>query len=505
MFAVHESRNTDSGRNSKMKHETPMNAIALQRRYFALIEDIFNAITGQSPQVVIADGVTAVDYFRALIIDRVRHHSDAFAREVNDSSDRLTDFLQENRGALFNAAKSLGGVKLVLGGGSGFGVTQQSAVRKMLLYCDTVLIPDPIARFFERNRLDQAIHLQIALDAYQLFQLRPLILAELPSPPVFIFPSLERALEDDDAVTRSGIEHLLAAVVNANCGLSLATFDEIFEYAKSHEREFLAGAASGHLLIAPGGDVASAGDPEKTIQEYLKGLEGRRDPKYLDSLRKAPTGLVGALLLSERLARQFHLLDNSRAFAAQPMLTVAAQWHYYEMAARAEVEELVREKIMSPGAFTTLRAIQDPNLKWLGDIPSEVIAELLRRGENREFRRRLKQFTEQLHSVSSQDLEATTKEVMFGVNALIAEHQKEILDIQDRYAPKYKNILLTGIVSAASFLPALAPILTPVVPVVVAGSTAASYMRDKWQERAEKQKARTSLLGVLAAAAPKRT
>jgi hypothetical protein len=208
-------------------------------------------------------------------------------------------------------------------------------------------------------------------------------------------------------------------------------------------------------------------------------------------------------MLSERLSRQFHLLDNARAFTAQPMLTIPAQWHYYELAAGAETQELVNDRVMSAGAFTTLRSIQDPKLKWLGDIPADVLADLLQRGENREFRRRLKQFTEQLHSVAPQDFEATTKEVMVGINALIAEHQKEIGDIQARYAPKYKNTLIAGVVSAATFLPALAPLVGPVVPLLAGGGVATAYVRDKLQERAERQKARSSLLGVLAAASPK--
>jgi hypothetical protein len=250
--------------------------------------------------------------------------------------------------------------------------------------------------------------------------------------------------------------------------------------------------------------VAEASDPKRMTRAYLQGLQGRREPGYLTKLHAEPAGVIGAILLSERLSRQFHLFDNARSFAAQPMVTNAAQWHYYELAAGAEVEELVRQSIMSPSAFTTLRSIQDPNLKWLGDIPAELIAELLQRGENREFRERLQSFAQQLHSVSPQDLEGTTKEVMFGINALIAEHQQEIVDIQRRYAPKYKNALLVaGIVSAATFLPALAPLLGAAVPLLASGGVAASYVKDKLQERADRRQARSSLLGVLAAAAPK--
>lgn len=474
-----------------------MTPTELQRQYFDLLEDFFAAATGEFP------GAAPADAIKDLMLERLRHDSESFGREVNSVAERLDEFYQKNTNTMLEAAKSIGGVKLVLGGGSGFGGSHEAAVRKMLLYSDAVLVPDPIARFFEADRFDQAIHLQMAMDAYELLKLRPLVLAELPNPALFVFPSLERLLEDGDTATRAGIEHLMITVVNASCGVSLSSLPEVFSYARSNEQEFLAGAATARLLIAPGAEVADAGDPNRMIQAYLQGLQGRRDPGYLTKLHAEPAGVIGALLLSERLSRQFHLLDNARSFGAQPMVTNPAQWHYYELAASAEVEELVRESIMSSSAFTTLRSIQDPSLKWLGDIPADLIAEFLQRGENREFRRRLQVFTQQLHSVSPQDLEGTTKEVMFGINNLIAEHQQEILDIQRRYAPKYKNTLLMGIVSAATFLPALAPLTGPAVPLLAGGGVAVSYVRDKLQERADRRQARSSLLGVLAAAAPK--
>jgi hypothetical protein len=474
-----------------------MTLAELQRTYFDLLEDFFAAATGEFP------GAVSADVIKDLMITRIRHDSESFAREVNSVADRLQGFYQTNTNAILESAKSMGGVKLVLGGGSGFGRTHEASVRKMLLYSDSVLIPDPIGRFFETDRFDQAVHLQMAMDAYHLLKLRPLVVADLPNPALVVFPSLERLLEDHDEAIRVGIEHLIVSAVNASCGASLSSFEDVFAFARSHEEEFLAGAAVAHLIIAPGADVAAADNPRRMIREYLQGLQGRRDPRYLAQLNTQPAGVIGALLLSERLSRQFHLLDNARSFDAQPMVANPAQWHYYELAVRSELEELARENIMSPGAFTTLRSIQDPNLKWLGDIPSEMIADLLERGENHEFRRRLQGFTQQLHSIAPEDLERTTKEVMFGLNALIAEHQSEILDIQRRYEPKYKTALLIGIVSVATFLPALAPLTGPAVPLLASGSVAVAYLRDKLQERAERRRARSSLLGVLAAAAPR--
>jgi hypothetical protein len=251
-----------------------MNASDLQREYFALLEDFFVAATGEPPSVV-----SAPESIKQLMLDRLRYDHDSFAREINASADELAEFYRAHSNTLFDAAKSIGGVKLVLGGGSGFGQTQQAAVRKMLLYCDSVLIPDPVARFFEADRFDQAIHLQMAQEAYQLLQLRPLVSADFATPPVLVFPSLERVLEDEDKTTQVGIERLTVAVVNASCGADLASLADVFSYTRSHEREFLAGAAQTGLLIAPGAQVADAADPRRMIEEYVQGLKGRRDPK----------------------------------------------------------------------------------------------------------------------------------------------------------------------------------------------------------------------------------
>jgi hypothetical protein len=211
-----------------------MNAIQLQREYFDLLEDLFAAATVEFPSAV-----TDPDAIKDLMIHRLRHDHESFAREFNSVADRLADFYRTNWNALFDAAKSIGGVKLVLGGGSGFGVTQQAAVRKMLLYCDSVLVPDPVARFLEADRFDQAVPLQMAQSAYQLLQLRPLVQVEMPSLPLLLFPSLERTLEDGDARTRAGIERLTVSVVNASCGKNLGSLAEVFSFAENYEVAWL--------------------------------------------------------------------------------------------------------------------------------------------------------------------------------------------------------------------------------------------------------------------------
>lgn len=475
-----------------------MTAIKLQRQYFELLDQYFVAATGVSPDALGPEA--SIDEIRDVMIQRLRHEPESFRREITSVSEQLVGFYKENTQLMLETAKFMGGTKLVLGGASGFGATHESSVRKMLLYCDCVLVPDPVSRFFEADRFDQAIYLQIALHAYQLLKLRALVALDLPNPPLLVFPSIERALEENDPVTRASIEQLLVNVVNGNCGANLTSLEEVFDYAAKSGEAFLAGAAAGKLLLAPGAEVSEGSDPRAMIRTYLADLEGRRDPRYLAELRKVPEAVVGAQLLTERLARQFHLLDNANSFAAQPMVTAAAQWHYYELAAKASMDELVRESVMSRGAFSTLRSIQDPNLKWLGNIPADVIADLLQRGENRELRRRLEGFTKQLHSISPGDVEATTREVMFGINALINEHQQEIEEIQRRYGPKYKNALLMGLVSAATFLPVLTPLVGSLGPVLAGGGVAAGYVRDKLQELGDKRKARSSLLGVLAAA-----
>jgi len=63
----------------------------------------------------------------------------------------------------------------------------------MVLYTDTVQIPDPIFAMIEAERPEERFHsVQILQEMFFLLRLKPLVDADLGVPPVVVFPSFDR-------------------------------------------------------------------------------------------------------------------------------------------------------------------------------------------------------------------------------------------------------------------------------------------------------------------------
>jgi hypothetical protein len=80
---------------------------------------------------------------------------------------------------------------------------------------------------------------------------------------------------------------------------------------------------------------------------------------------------------------------------------------------------------------------------------------------------------------------------------MVNEHRQEALKIEDKYKPKYSGMAVKGWLSVgAALIPHLAPLVSVVAPVMLAGH----YVQTKTQERREKRTLANSLLGIVATA-----
>jgi hypothetical protein len=153
--------------------------------------------------------------------------------------------------------------------------------------------------------------------------------------------------------------------------------------------------------------------------------------------------------------------------------------------------------VIDDQTISTIRAINQPELAWLGNLSVSDLVRLRLEHENESFRKELKSQLSELHGANLSDLNRVTAEVSRAISSLISKHQREIAQIQQRYQKSFTNIAIAASVTfAATFLPALAPFIGPIAPLAIAGS----YLRDKISERAELKKAAGSLMGVLASA-----
>lgn len=492
---------------NKKQASPPIPVREAQLELFSLFAQLFGALTGQDVRLISGE-----NEIRERMLRRAKHEVSEMAQRVNAAAEQLEEFYAVNALVAFNYAKTLGGMRLVTGGQRTFGTSALDAVRITGLYADTQLIPDPIHPFFTSNLNLNALHLQLANSLFNILQLRPLVNADLPVPPVFIFQSFEQPLQDNDAHTKHGIEKLALRLLSPLCDSSIASLDELFDYARRREDAFMHAVLANRLFVPPGANPNDVLQPSDAIRDYIAELEGVRSKETLDRLKKLPPGVVILNGVLERLAPQYHLIENASELGAQPLLSQGVHWHYFEKCATANAAELCCRNILSEQAFHTLRAVQDDSLSWLANIPVEGLCELIVNNEHRWLREELDKYTTQLASAGEISTSEMVREVSYGLASLVQRQQKLMHDIEKKYEPKKWAVYLGGglglaIAAGTTMLPFLSPFLGMGMPSATAlaaiGGASLGFGKEKISEQVEKRQVQRSMIGMLATARPK--
>lgn len=480
-----------------LDQRTPIGRAEGQAELFRHFAEVFAAFTGQT-----YDNFPSEMELAAAVRERAQHESPAMVRAFEQACEGLGTFYQTHAHDLWSHARELGGLKLVLGGQRSFGPSAFRGVRKMALYVDTQLIADPVFPFFER-RLDlKAGYVELLRQLYHLLHLTPLVQAALAVPPVLVFPSFEKVLEDGDVQTQVGIHDLVAQTLGAACGVELITVDDVAQFVRADPDRFIAGVMREQLFLPPGVAPGEIMDAHGAVERYIAEVSQYRTAESVQRLRKLPLQAVLLTGIMERFAPQFHLLENANELGAQPMLTQAAHWHFFQRASGAAALDLHRKEILSAEALTVLQALQHQRLAWLANVPMPVLSELLANQENFAFRKELAEHTKTLSAAGPADLDRLVREVCHAIDAMVQKHQKMIGEIEKRYADKYQTTWLTGgfgtvLGGAAMFLPMLSA-LGPAAPLVAGAGMVGKLAVDRFNRGQEVRRARSSLLGVLA-------
>jgi len=463
---------------------------SMQKEYFNILNEIFERSLGCHYRKFCQIG----DFGKT--IKRISENQVSKIFEgLNWGYNKLIEFYNKNRIEPFQMSKEIGGVKLVLGGNSRFTPNKFNSIKRMLLYTDTILIPDPVLPWIEIQRKEERFaSLHFLNNIFNLLHLKPLVDAKLQYPAVVVFPSWEKSLEKNDNYTQSAINNLTTLVFSYFLNREFPTIQDLMIFSNNEQNEFLEEVEKNNLFIAPGGKKDKL---TESLNTYKKFIKEQRSKDFLDSAKKLSDGSIILIGVMERLAAQFHLLENSESLEGQPMICENANWHYYKLICQSYEGRLSRLNILNPETTQTVRSLTESRFEWLGNIPIEDIKELREENKNEEFRVRLKAYTEDLYNSRIQDLDRVAGEVSRAINSLIKEHQVTLKEIQEEYNKKHQKTLAFSIITAAPiFIPALAPFLGVIAPL----ATASKYTLDKIDEIKDKQKQSKSLLGVLAKA-----
>jgi hypothetical protein len=465
--------------------------IELQRRLFGILDEFFQRATGTHPA-----RFATFDSFGTKVRSDAYKLAERGPAAFSYGYEALSEFNKNNGVELFSEAKKLGGLSFVLGGSSRFLQSQFDSIRKVALYADTALIPDPILPWIENPRVEERFRNVLFLEtAFALLQLKPLVDADLPYPAVVVFPSYEKSLETLDTTTQNQINALALGILSAYLGRAFTTFPELADFAVTNESDFLAAVDRYRLFIAPGAEI---GQPlQEGLESYLEAIREWRSDEHISELSNLPRGMLLLNALMERITPQYHLLENAEELSSCPMVCLPAHWHYYSLACKFFEQRLKAQGVLDEATINTVRGINQPELKWLGNIPVEGLVDLRRNNENETFRKALKDRISELHGAALSDLNRITSEVCRSIASLLNAHNGRIGEIEKKYQSKYRNIAIGSWATlAATLVPALAPIAGITAPLALGGT----YLNAKLSERKERAKAARSLMGILAAA-----
>lgn len=407
----------------------------------------------------------------------------------------LRQFYAEKGPAMFKLASRLGGLKLVLGGSSRFRRSQLGAVAGSLLYSDTVLIPDPVAPWLETVRREENFRHVLMLQAAHaaLLHLKPIVDAELPHCPVFVFPSWEKVLEENDPTTVAGIHQLVADVLAQHVNRAIASVDDAADFVKGHPDQFLRAVEDHKLLVAPGGAV---GEPlSDALANYEREIETWRTKEWIDEYNRLSISGKVMNALFERISPQFHVFENSEELHAHPLICIKQQAHYYRIASVVNADRLQRMGFLEDKTRAIVSAFGSDRLTWISDVPLDSLVELRRNNENENFRKSLRAAVADFHDAEIEDTDRVAGEICREIDSAIGDHNRLVRDTSHKNAQANVKWLGSAFVSGlAAFVPTLSPYLGAAVPLALASKAA----WDLYCQSVERKHQSRSLMGVLA-------
>src|SRR5574337_426937 len=474
----------------EFKIRTMKELIGTQRKFFSILTEFFKRATGEE----VTHFATSIDEFDKRIRRDAHNLAATAADALNWFYPEIISFYEHQKTTTFRQAKHIGGLKFVLGGSSRFTETHFNSVRKVLLYADTILIPDPILPWIESLRTEEQFRDVLLLrETYSILRLKPLVDANTAYPAVHIFQSWEKTLQNQDHQTIEGILGLTAGVLGSYLGHEFLSFDDLRDFIRNNPADYLSGIEQHNLFIAPGQEVV--GIPlKRQISEYIDDIRQKRTKDYIQKVeRLAPVDLVTTGII-ERFTHQYHLMENAEELSANPMIAIPQQWHYFELCGRATERRLIERGVMSEESVRTIRALDAPSLSWLGDISIADLAQLREANENEAFRKELDNQISQLHGAAASDLNRVASQVSRAISSLIAKHKNEVVDIQRKYNRCHTQTAVTAwVTAAAAFSPILGPFVgTVAAPLAVFGK----YAWDKYNEQQDLKHASKSLMGI---------
>jgi hypothetical protein len=325
--------------------------------------------------------------------------------------------------------------------------------------------------------------------------------AGLPHCPILVFPSWEKTLERHDDQTISGERQLIVDILAHYVDSGIHSLDEGMEFAKGHPAAFVSAVEKNRLFVAPGGKIGET--VVESLNRYKAEIKTWRTEEWMSTFGRLTN--EGQILnaIAERIAPQFHLLENSGELGAHPLVSIEQQAHYFRLVSHANSGRLLRSGLLDHKTRAIIDGLSSERLAWLSGLSIDALVELRSNNENVAFRKSMTSAVSSLHEAAIEDTDRIASEICKEIDSGISEHNRIVREIDEKYRNKNRKLAaVTAVTWLGALVPTLAPYLAVTPPALLAaplvlGGKLAWDMLDR---SAEKKKMSRSLMGVLAVA-----
>lgn len=360
-------------------------------------------------------------------------------------------------------------------------------LKKTGLYSDTIIIRDPIfSELFtwKKRRAGevQSFHL-VAQWALHLLAIEELFSSELDPPICILAPNHVLSLEREngvEATDRFIHENIVPLFASYLFGDNFASDEKLMNFLSQVKsfNEFTSLVQKPEMLVNPEGELTCEKDFQ-SMREYYR-AKYNRDFTLPDSFW---------LFIRGRLTMMVYDQITNGKITSNFITDFKGVWNAYLWLIKNDneliFEHLARKPISKD--MLIINALQQEELKWIGNVPLNKIRELRERGELQEIRDILGQNVKAIQNVSDEEFVEVGRQIKHNLKEIFKKHDSEVKDLNEKYRRKYKidvgTILVSGSIGIVS---ALFPPLTMaagVTSVIVGGGSVIQAIKDYISKR----------------------
>lgn len=471
-------------------------------RYFAILEDYF----GEALKVAAKYHFSTPEYMGTLawMYGNDEVALEAFLNELHDELLKLDWSSQEQ------SIRQISGLAVsYMGSSSAYAradhVTNTSDFLKRTgLYADTIVVKDDVlselASWKRRGTGVTSCFDFVLGHAIDMLALKDLFMADLESPICALGPSAEWSLAKNRLINRYAratvdVEILFASEL---FGRTFKSINELRRFLGKIQdpNSFFSHMRKPELLVNPFGETASVCADLIKMTGCFEERYGRSIPlstTFDIMIRNTNTETITDLVCAGRLQTEL----ATDMVGTWNLLTWLLRRNCMDIFEK--LGDAVKYKISADSLI--VNALQQDDLKWLGNVPIDKLCELRQRGEMSELRDIISRNVREIENASDEDFSSVGKNVRYNIEQALKNHQSEVKDLKEKFRVKYMmdttEIAVTGTLAIVSALFPPAALALGITSGIVGGSSIVGTINDLIEKRSgirELQRKPTAIL-----------